>query len=96
VASLPTAWLRLRALLTHGRRLDQFNMANAQSLCEFIYRNDCRVTASILKAAHILLTKSRNVAEFLLGQTLFESDPPHVLPHQSAHIHAQKEEDYKI
>jgi hypothetical protein len=28
-ASLPTALLRLRALLAHGRRLDQFNMANA-------------------------------------------------------------------
>jgi hypothetical protein len=71
-------------------------MTNAQSLCELVYRNDCWVTASILKTANILLAKSRNFAEFFLGQALFEPDPPYVLPYQSAHIHAQKEEDYKI
>ena len=43
-------------------------MANAQSFCELVYRDDCRIAASILKTAHILLAKSRNVAELFLSQ----------------------------
>ena len=69
-------------------------MADTEGLCQFVKGNDCRVTAPSLKATYILLAEPGNFAELLLRQALFEPDPFDILGHQSAHIHAQREEDY--
>ena len=46
-------------------RLEQVHAANAKGLRQFVEGNDCRVTASSLKAANILLAETRNFAELL-------------------------------
>ena len=66
-------------------------MADTKSLCQFVKRNDGRVTAPGLKAADILLAEPGNLAELLLRQALFKPDPLNILGDQSAHIHAQNE-----
>ena len=71
-------------------------MTNTQSLCQLVYCHYRWIATSVLKTTNILLAEAGNVAELFLRQAFFQPDPPYVLTHQSAHIHAQKEKDYII
>lgn len=71
-------------------------MADPESLCQFMYRHDGGVTASIFKATNVLLAKARDFAELLLRQAPFKPNTLNVLSHEPAHIHAQKGKDYTI
>ena len=52
------------------------------------------VATPIFEATKVLLAEPRNLSKFLLRQTPLLPDPPHVLPNQSAHVHAQRSADY--
>ena len=71
-------------------RSDQIDVAYPESNGKLIKRDDRRVTAATFKAADVLLAKTRNVCELLLGQALLLPEPFDVSADQSAHIHAQE------
>jgi hypothetical protein len=54
-------------------------VADPKGLRQLVKSDDCWVTAAGLKAAHILLAESRNVAELLLRQAPFKPDSLDVL-----------------
>ena len=69
-------------------------MADPEGDCQFVYRNNRRITVAAFKAAEILLTEARNFRKPLLRQTFLLSYPPDVLSDQSAHVHADRSADY--
>jgi hypothetical protein len=67
---------------------------HAEGGCQFIQRHDSGVSEALFEAADVLLAEPGDVGEFLLGQPLLLSDPPHVPPDQPAHVHAPRSADH--
>src|SRR5579863_8400158 len=67
---------------------NQLHMAHSERGRQLIESYNRRVSPPSFQATDVLLTETRNLRELLLGQALFLPDPPDVLPHQLAHVHA--------
>jgi hypothetical protein len=76
--------------------LDQFEVINAKSDCQFVKSDYSGITVSLFKAADVLLTEARDVSKLLLRQPLFLPKSSDVPADQPAHIHAQRSADYTL
>lgn len=72
---------------------NQIHVADAEGQCQFIDRDNCRISSAFLQAADVLLTEPGNLRKLLLRQTLPLPDPLHIPSDQLAHIHARKPAD---
>lgn len=74
-------------------RAEQIHVADAEGQCQFIDRDNCRISSAFLQAADVLLTEPGNLRKLLLRQALPLPDPLHIPSDQLAHIHARKPAD---
>ena len=72
-----------------GRQRPRAIRDDAERLGEFVQGDDGRVPATALKAAEVLLAKTRTLFDLLLRQTLFPPEAGEVSSNQFAYIHAQ-------
>src|SRR5277367_5054815 len=64
-------------------------MADLQRLSELEERDHCRIAASALKVAQVLLTEARTRFDVLLSQAFLPTQPSEIPTDQFAHVHAQ-------
>ena len=73
--------------------LNQFDMADAEGLGQFIECDDGRVPPTALKATEILLAEARALLDLLLGQTAVSTQAREIPANQFTHVHALQDRD---
>ena len=71
-------------------RVQKFRGTDTQALRQLKKGDDGGISVSLLKATDILLGKSSDLGKLLLGQALFQPNPPYVSSDQCPHVHSRQ------